>query len=165
MVDYVTGTLIWYYYICHREVWLMGHQVIPDQENDNIVIGRAIAEHSYGREHKEIALDHAKIDTMVVRDGTVCISEVKKSSRYHQSALMQLAFYLEQMQEHGMEARGELRFPKEKIREDVILDDILKKELQRTKQEVDCILQREKPPVPQKNKYCRTCAYTEFCWC
>lgn len=26
----VTGTLIWYYYICKREVWLMFHQIAPD---------------------------------------------------------------------------------------------------------------------------------------
>ncbi|MCD6318594.1 Dna2/Cas4 domain-containing protein, partial [Candidatus Aerophobetes bacterium] len=25
----ITGTLIWYYYICRREVWLMAHELHP----------------------------------------------------------------------------------------------------------------------------------------
>ncbi|MEI7989320.1 MAG: Dna2/Cas4 domain-containing protein, partial [Chloroflexota bacterium] len=36
----VTGTHIWYYYICKREVWLISHQITPDQENDNIALGK-----------------------------------------------------------------------------------------------------------------------------
>ncbi|NWF99168.1 MAG: Dna2/Cas4 domain-containing protein, partial [Nitrospirae bacterium] len=27
------ATLIWYYYICHREVWLMSRQLTPWQDN------------------------------------------------------------------------------------------------------------------------------------
>jgi len=23
----VTGTMVWYYYVCQREVWLMAHQL------------------------------------------------------------------------------------------------------------------------------------------
>jgi CRISPR-associated exonuclease Cas4 len=165
MAERVNGTLIWYYYICRREVWLMGHQIMPDQENDNIIIGRTIAEHSYGRDNKEIVLDNIKIDTMVIENGQICISEVKKSSRYHESAMMQLAFYLEQMQERGLDVRGELRFPKEKIREEVYFDNTLKEKLQKTKQDILHILHMEQPPEPDKNKFCRQCAYAEFCWC
>jgi len=29
----ITGTLIWYYYICPREVWLMAHELNPNQED------------------------------------------------------------------------------------------------------------------------------------
>jgi hypothetical protein len=38
----VNGTLIWYYYICKRQVWLMAHALVPDQEDDNIRQGRDI---------------------------------------------------------------------------------------------------------------------------
>jgi len=40
MSSNVTGTLIWYYYICHREVWLMARRIEPSQENPFIEIGR-----------------------------------------------------------------------------------------------------------------------------
>lgn len=40
----VTGTLVWYYYICPREVWLMARQLTPDEDNPNIDLGRFIGE-------------------------------------------------------------------------------------------------------------------------
>ena len=46
----VGGTLIWYYFICKRQVWLISHQLTPDQDDTNIVIGRLIDRTSYGRE-------------------------------------------------------------------------------------------------------------------
>ncbi|SHK18580.1 protein of unknown function DUF83 [Caminicella sporogenes DSM 14501] len=48
----VNGTLIWYYYICKREVWLMAHNLTPDQDNQYIDLGRFIHENSYMREKK-----------------------------------------------------------------------------------------------------------------
>jgi len=36
----ITGTLMWYYFICHREVWLMARQVIPEQDNELIDLDR-----------------------------------------------------------------------------------------------------------------------------
>ena len=161
----VNGTLIWYYYICKREVWLMGHQIVPDQENDNVLSGKSIAEYSYGREKKEIGVDNIKIDVLELADGKFCISEVKKSSRYKQSARMQLAFYMSKLKERGIEAKGELRFPKEKIREEVVLDAQTEVELSKVTEDISVILNEEKPSPPEKQKFCRNCAYAEFCWC
>lgn len=161
----INGTLIWYYCICKREVWLMGHKIVPDQENDNILIGKSIAAYSYGRKKKEIDVDHARIDVLEITDGKFCISEVKKSSRYKQSAKMQLAFYLYKLKERGIEARGELRFPKEKMREEVVLDERTEAELLEIIEDITDILNREKPLLPEKQKFCWNCAYAEFCWC
>lgn len=80
----------------------MGRQIVPDQENDNVLIGKSIAEYSYGREKKEIVVDNIKIDVLELADGKFCISEVKKSSRYKQSARMQLAFYMSKLKERGI---------------------------------------------------------------
>jgi CRISPR-associated exonuclease Cas4 len=40
----VNGTLVWYYSICKREVWLMSRNISPDQRDTNIDIGRFIHE-------------------------------------------------------------------------------------------------------------------------
>ncbi|MEM3986954.1 MAG: Dna2/Cas4 domain-containing protein, partial [Candidatus Methanomethylicia archaeon] len=45
----IGGTLIWYYYICHREVWLMSRHLEPSQSNPFIEIGRLISESTYAR--------------------------------------------------------------------------------------------------------------------
>jgi CRISPR-associated exonuclease Cas4 len=52
----VNGTLIWYYYICKRQVWLMAHALNPDPDDENIQQGRNIHEYSYPRDKKELNL-------------------------------------------------------------------------------------------------------------
>ena len=29
----ITGTLIWYYFVCKREVWFMAHEITPFQDD------------------------------------------------------------------------------------------------------------------------------------
>ena len=160
----VTGTLVWYYYICPREVWLMARQLTPDEDNPNIDMGRFIGEHAYKREKKEISVGHIKMDVIRREKGQLVIGEVKKSSKYEKSALMQLAFYLLELKERGLEAVGELMFPKEKRKIRVELTDELIAELEKAKGEILRIIYQDMPQPPKKIVFCRNCAYAEFCW-
>lgn len=160
----VTGTHIWYYYICKREVWLMTHQMEPDQEDENMQMGKAIGEHSYKRDKKEINLGNAKLDLIRTENGQVVVGEVKKSSRFVESASNQLLFYLLQLQKMGIDARGELLIPEEKKKIDVLLDEKSRSEILSAIQNIEDIAAAPRPPEPVKNKYCRKCAYSEFCW-
>ncbi|MCX7641907.1 MAG: CRISPR-associated protein Cas4, partial [Elusimicrobiales bacterium] len=56
------ATLVWYYYICKREVWLMSRNLEPDQSNPFIEIGRILSEDSYKYEKKEIKIDNMVLD-------------------------------------------------------------------------------------------------------
>ena len=160
----VSGTLVWYYYICPREVWLIGHQISADQDDANVSLGRFIQDYSYPREHKELVVGQSKMDVFrVINDGLV-IGEVKKSSKYRSSSRMQLAFYLSELKQRGIEARGELRFPKEKRKEEVVLDQKTEQELDMVRREILRILYLPGPPKPKKINFCRRCAYAEFCW-
>ncbi len=161
---YVSGTLVWYYYICPREVWLIGHQITPDQDDANLYLGRFIQEYSYPRERKELAVGHSKMDVFRTAGGDLIIGEVKKTSRYRQSARMQLAFYLYELRQRGVTAKGELRFPRERQREEVLLDEETEKALDLAKREILRILYLSQPPQPVKIKFCKKCAYAEFCW-
>lgn len=160
----VGGTLVWYYHICKRQVWLISHQLTPDQGDTNIMIGRMIDEMSYAREKKQLAVGSSKMDIFSIVDGKLVIGEVKKSSRYRDSARMQLAFYLKELAGRGIEATGELRFPEEKKRETVVLDDVMLEELDRVERDILRIVYLEQPPTPEKTRWCRKCAYAEFCW-
>jgi len=160
----VTGTLIWYYYICKREVWLMAHQLIADQDNENLRIGKIIGESTYPRDKKEIDLGNAKVDLIRTENGDLVVGEVKKSSRFVNSASKQLLFYLLQLKEIGIKARGELLIPEEKRKIEVILNEISEAEIRSAIQDIELIVSRELAPEPVKNKYCRNCAYSEFCW-
>lgn len=160
----VTGTLVWYYHICKREVWLMARHLVPDQDQENIQIGRIIGENTYPRDKKELDLGNAKLDLIRTENGDLVVGEVKKSSRFVESASKQLLFYLLQLREMGINARGELLIPEEKKKINVILDEAGEAEIKSTVQDIELIVSWESAPAPVKNKYCKNCAYSEFCW-
>ncbi|MGI6679507.1 MAG: CRISPR-associated protein Cas4 [Dehalobacterium sp.] len=161
----LTGTLIWYYYCCPREVWLMVHQINPDEDNPNMDLGRFIHENTYARDkQKELSLGNIKLDIIRQDKDGIVIGEVKKSSKYLQSARMQLAFYLQELKKRGIAAKGELLFPKEKRKEQVELTLDLERELDSTALKIETIALQEQPPPVKKIALCKNCAYKEFCW-
>jgi CRISPR-associated exonuclease Cas4 len=161
----ITGTLIWYYFICKREVWLMARQIVPDQDNPRLELGRFISDTTYQREKKQIRLENITIDLAKLDDNKFVVAEVKKSSRFKDSARMQLCYYLYVLREYGIEAEGELLFPKEKKKEKVLLTDDLINELETAMEDIRSIAAEEIPPPAVKIGYCTNCAYREFCWC
>ena len=74
----ITGTLIWFYKICGREVWLMAHSIIPDQQDDNIDIGRFLHENTYQRNKKEIVFGNKRVASM--RKGSCYIRKRRRGS-------------------------------------------------------------------------------------
>lgn len=161
---HVTGTLIWYYYICCRETWLMSHQINPDEDHPNVDLGRFIHDQAYHREKKEISFGNIKLDIVKKGKDGLVIGEVKKSSKFEASARMQLAYYLAELEKAGLKARGELFFPKEKKREALELTCELRAELDSAVRDILRIAYLEQPPEPVKCKWCKNCAYAEFCW-
>lgn len=162
---YVTGTLVWYYFVCHRQVWLMTHQVNPDEDDANMDLGRFIHETSYPRRNqKEILIGHVKLDIMRFEDGVPVVGEVKKSSKYLGSARMQLAFYLLELRRRGIEARGELLIPKEKKVISVELNDEVTAQLIETENAIRALAVAEAPPPAHRIGLCASCAYQELCW-
>lgn len=74
----VNGTLIWYYNICKREVWLISHGIIPDQQNENVDLGRFIHENYYKRSKKEIQFGNVVFDVLYETGNELVIGETKK---------------------------------------------------------------------------------------
>ena len=62
----INGTLMWYYGICKREVWLMSRNIVPDQSDTNIDIGRFLHETAYSRNKKEIEFGNVKFDVLYI---------------------------------------------------------------------------------------------------
>ena len=158
----INGTLIWYYYICPREVWLIGHGIEADQESDFLLLGKHIHEIFYKRQKKEFMIDNTiKIDILPSKK---VIGEIKKSSKYLKSAKMQVAFYLYYLKQKGINIEGELLIPEERKKEKVKLTPNLEKELEETIKEIKKILKMDRPPQQKKIPYCKNCAYKEMCW-
>lgn len=160
----VNGTLVWYYNICKREVWLMAHNIIPDQNDTNIDIGRFIHETSYSRNKKEICFGNVKFDVLLRDKNKIIIGETKKTSKFETASKYQLLYYLQVLEESGIKAEGVLLYPEEKKRIEVILDDKGKNELNEIIEQINYIIKLDAPPKPDSEKYCRTCGYREFCY-
>ncbi|RLG59703.1 CRISPR-associated protein Cas4 [Candidatus Geothermarchaeota archaeon] len=158
----ITGTLVWYYAICKREVWLMGHNITPDEDFSCLEIGRAVHEIYYENMFKEVSLDGVKLDLLKRRERKVC--EVKTSSRFLEAAKLQLLYYLYRLKESGIEASGEILIPKEKKKIQVSLNEEAERTLLNVLAEIREILEMTVPPKPKRTRYCRRCAYREFCW-
>jgi len=159
-----TGTLIASYYVCKRELWFMGHEIIPDQDDPFLSIGRYIEENFYKRERKFYDLDNMKIDLVKKDKESILICEVKKSSKYEKSIIMQLSFYLLRLKESGINTKGEILIPKERKKIPVFLTDEIENELKIAIKEVENIIDQDYPPNKERIKFCTHCAYREFCW-
>ena len=163
-MPHLTGNLINAYYVCKRKLWLYAHEIGPDRSHQLLEIGRLYDQSTYKRDKKEIAMSGMKIDILKKRDGELLVGEVKKTSKFEAAAKMQLAYYLYRLKEQGIELDGELLVPKEKKRERITLDDALTQELETAIAEIETIITNDKPPLPEKTKYCGKCAYSDFCW-
>lgn len=142
----------------------MAHELIPDQDNSFLELGRIIEENFYKRESKYYQVENMKIDLVRKEKEYLLIGEVKKSSRYEKSMVMQLVFYLKKLKEFGLNVIGEVLIPKERKIIRVELNEDYEKELEKSINDIKSIIQLEKPPKLEKNKFCKNCAYREFCW-
>ena len=160
----INGTLIWYYFICKREVWLIAHSIEADQENEFTTLGSHIHEIFYQRKKKEIFIDSIiKID--VLPDDTL-IGEIKKSSKFLDSAIMQVAFYLYYLKHNKkINKKGVLLIPEEKRKIEIELTPDLEIEIEKAIKEIFEIVKYDLPPKPIKTKYCQNCGYKDMCWC
>lgn len=160
----ITGSMVQAFTVCPRQAWLASRKICPDEDNIYLALGRLIDQQSYGREKKEIRLGHLCLDLVRRDNRQLVVGEVKKSSRAQEAARLQLAFYLHELADMGIEAEGELLFPEERRRERIILDETLSRQIIRIKTEINSLINKEHPPPPQKIRQCAKCAYAELCW-
>jgi CRISPR-associated exonuclease Cas4 len=161
----ITGTLVHYVRICPRKIWLMGHELNPDEDHPLLEWGRFLSEQAYPRQRvRQIHLPGMVLDWVDDQEGDLLVAEVKKSSRALPAARLQVLFYLSRLEDYGIAARGEIRVPKERKRVQVVLDEEGRRELEMAYAAIQRILEQPMPPPPEWISHCRGCAYAEFCW-
>lgn len=160
----ITGTYLWYYNICKREVWLMSRGIIPDQQDENVDIGRFIHEHTYKRNDKEIAFGNVKFDVVFKSKNKIVIGETKKTSKYAEASKWQLMFYLRTLKDAGIEAEGQLLYPEEKKRTSIELTQENENILSDMCTQIEKICSMNHPLTAEKIPFCKNCAYREYCY-
>lgn len=158
----ITGVMVQYFVTCKRELWFYINQINMNYDNEDILIGKAIHEKSYSREKKEIRVDNMVFD-FIKNDDDLTIFEIKKSSKLTIGAKYQLYFYLYNLKSINSNAKGILVYPKERKREEIILNDKIIKEIEEIMEGILKISNLISPPIAEKKPYCNGCSFYELC--
>jgi len=161
----ITASTVLSYVNCPREAWFIHHNIIPDQSNPFLELGRYIHERSYQDLGERIVeLPGMKMDIVWKEKNFIVIGEIKKSSKSIIGARMQLLYYLYEMNELGFNVRGFILIPKERKRIEIVLNEKNIRELKNLLDKAEKVVSLDIPPEIKKHSKCSKCAYSELCW-
>lgn len=161
---YTNGIKVNYVAVCPRKLWLYSKGMRMEPLSEKVALGRLLHEKSYEWiPRKEVLIDNLiKLDVV---EGEGKILEVKYSKKLSEAARLQVAYYLYYLKSIGAgELTGELRFPKERRREEIRLTHELEEKVEEALKKVRKIELLPVPPEAQYTSLCRLCAYIDLCW-
>ncbi|WP_258712639.1 CRISPR-associated protein Cas4 [Stygiolobus caldivivus] len=136
----------------------MSRQIVPYQDDRRLEYGRAV--HKVHSDETFLIMEGMRVDSYNTETGVVV--EVKCSSKHLESARAQLRYYLYRLKEVGVKAVGVVRVPDEGVEER--LEEVDEGKVLEDIKRVKAIVALERPPEKVRVKYCKRCAYREFCW-
>lgn len=161
-----TPTLIAYYHLCTRKLWLHAHQIRMEHTSELVAEGRWIHESTYSHRRnrfREINLGHAKIDFFDPQTNTV--HETKKSDKNEAAHLAQLKYYIWCLEQVGMkEVKGILEYPKLRKKHEISLQETDREAIRHWVDEIIEVVGRTDCPSRLPKAKCRACSYRDFCW-
>jgi CRISPR-associated exonuclease Cas4 len=134
-----------------------------EHNSDLVAAGKYIHEKSYKRENKEIRIDGISID-FIRKGNMIQIHEIKKSSKMEKSHEMQVLYYLYVLKEKGIKADAILDYPLIRKKKHITLDEENETSVKAAMSEVKAIVSLDKPPSPERKRFCAKCSYYELCW-
>ncbi|BDY12737.1 CRISPR-associated protein Cas4 [Hydrogenimonas cancrithermarum] len=162
--DLITGTTVQYYVTCKREAWLFAHRISADQNDENILMGRALAEIKEEKQLEDFAFSNLKFDKIGKERGHYVVTEYKKSFRNPEGAKMQLLFYMYLLKKNlklrkidGKVISGKKVLFVEGNEENMRMMEALLEEMSR-------FLDEPRPPKPEKIAFCAKCGYRNYCY-
>ena len=159
----ITGIHIYYYTVCKRKLWYFHHNIQMEQNNDNVIIGKAIDESMYKRDEKHINIDNI-INIDFIRTSKI-LHEVKKSKSIEEASILQVKYYLYYLYNRGVkDIKGKIDYPllKQTVDVEINKDDI--EVLDRIVKEIREVVLLLVPPLLEQKKICKKCAYYELCF-
>ena len=96
----ITGTMIYYYFICHRKLLYFVNEITMEQNSELVSIGKVLDETSYQREKKSILIDN-QINIDFIQNGAV-LHEVKKTKSIEEAGEWQIKYYMYYLEERGV---------------------------------------------------------------
>lgn len=171
----INATLINYYHLCHRKMWLHANGITMEHTSDLVYEGKLIGEESYPQraeknQELEISVElengvmaSAKIDFFDAKNGVV--HETKKSAAKEKAHVAQVKFYLYLLRKNGVKADyGIIEYPKIRQTERVELLDEDSVEVDKWVADVVRIIGQAVCPPKLPVSKCKSCSYFDFCW-
>ena len=161
----IGGTLIAYYFICKRKMYLYANNIRFENYNDQVKIGKDTHESHYNyQSFKEIEFEGSKFDFLKLKDEIV-ISEVKNSKALEEASIWQLKYYIYQLKQKGINcSKGVLHYPKMMRRIKVVFSERDFEIINQLQDEIKTIISSDTIPEIHKKSYCKKCSYYEFCF-
>ena len=161
-INYVTGTIYSYSFLCMRKVWLSYHNLSFESENELVQIGKFIDENTYSNQKHNFMID-GKVNIDFLKNNVV--HEIKKSDKEKQMAINQIKYYLFILKQHGFnEIRGELNIPSRRYKEEVLLEEDDDKNILDRLEVINKIIKKNDIPEAINISACKKCAYYEYCY-
>ncbi|MFW5700358.1 MAG: CRISPR-associated protein Cas4 [Cyclobacteriaceae bacterium] len=158
-----TGTIINYYFVCKRELWLFSRGLQCEDKSDLVTLGRLLHEDSYKKSRKEFQFGSIKVDWIDMK--SKIIHETKKSNKAEEAHRWQLKYYLYFLKQNGIgEFKGELNYPKLNKKEKVTLAPGDDAKIEMIIDNIDRVTSSPEPPPVINAKICRSCSYMELCY-
>ena len=161
--DLISGTLIHYYVTCKREAWLYSRKISANQDDENILMGKALAEIKEENLH-QFPFSNLKFDRIGKQRGHYLVTEYKKSIKNPEGAKMQLLFYMYLLQKtlKLKEINGKIISGKKVIYVEGSPKNFEK--LESLLKEIKDFLQTSSPPLSKKIVFCKSCGYRDYCF-
>ncbi len=162
--DLITGTLIHYYVTCKREAWLYSRKIHADQWDENIKMGKALAEIKEEQLH-DFPFSNLKFDKIGKERGHYTVTEYKKSMSNQEGAKMQLLFYMWQLKTslklkviNGKVVSGRTThfFIEGNEANMKMMEELIEEIIQ--------FLEQPTPPPFKEIKFCKGCGYRDYCY-
>jgi len=163
----VTGTMVSYYYICHRKLWFFSKGLNLENVTGNVDVikGKVLHESRFKREaNREISFDTVKIDFLRFGD-EVFVHEVKKSKKFEEAHRWQLKYYIFVLKNKGMNcSSGIIHYPASMRKVNVEFSQEDYKKMEQILTSITYIVRDTHPPGRLDKKMCTRCAYFDFCY-
>lgn len=158
----IGGIHIQYYFVCKRKLWLYAKNIGMEKEHERVLDGKLLHEDSYNRSRKkELFTDEGfKVDAL----DSEYVREVKLTSKMTKADQYQLLFYLYRLKKRGLVRKGLVSYPKERKTEEIVLTKADEETLEDIEKEIKQIIDQPVPPQLVRKKYCKQCAYYDFCF-
>lgn len=159
----ITGTMVYYYFVCQRKLWYFANEINMEQNSELVSIGKILDETSYTREKKGILIDNT-INIDFIKNGAV-LHEVKKTKAIEDAGIWQLKYYMYYLQKRGVKTiEAKIDFPLLRQAKQVSLEEEDIEIIENVIKNIEEIIAQEKPPENIDKKICKKCAYYDLCY-